>query len=350
MEQLLAETNNSDFQQLQQELLQQSTQEQNHQLDQQLNFALQQSQYQTDSQQMDLLMGGDVHQSHQTNSAMQQSRGDDGTSLTANSMSASQISMSNQMQAEMDQMLDIDFMQVLKCFESAPAGENLGDLAGGLSLFNDMDVMNIGLDDVVSTATQSRESKTQEMMAEIEKKREKMIRECDMMMRRLRKMQARHMGRHVSEEVGGLFEYTQQLIKRKERETKSISTMTPINQLHSDKHKLNSTTSWRMLLKRIEHAATSQHSNASSSKWPGNTAFGDQHHANNTAASMLGSMNTSPTVSSTSPSSSVAKPSVITCVPQFDQNGIQQLQQCSGLLSAQLKLAGKSFDSDATER
>lgn len=139
MEQFLAETQNQEFQQLQQELLQQQTQDHNHQLDQQLNFALQQTQYPT-SQSMDLLMG---EQSQQT-SNMQQ-RNDDTASMTVNSMNACQNSMSNQMQSEMDQILDIDFMQVLKCLETgAPTGENLGDLAGGLSLFNDMDVMNMG--------------------------------------------------------------------------------------------------------------------------------------------------------------------------------------------------------------
>lgn len=184
------------------------------------------------------------------------------------------------------------------------------------------------------STSMSRESRTQEMLSEIEKKREKMIRECDFMMRRLRKIQARHMGRHVSEEVGGLFEYTQQLIKRKERETKSISTMTPINQLHSDKHKLNSSASWKMLLKRIEHAAANQHSNTSSSKLLGANATAE-HHANNLGLASTGA---------------AAKPSVITCVPPFDANGIQQLKQCAGLLSAEMKLVGKSFDSDATER
>lgn len=137
MEQLLADTQNQDFQQLQHELLQQQSQDHSHQLDQQLNFALQQTQFQT-SQPMDLLMSD---QSHQT-SSMQQRNDDTVSAMSVNSMNACQNSMSNQM--EMDQMLDIDFMQVLKCFESAPAGENLGDLAGGLSLFNDMDVMNIG--------------------------------------------------------------------------------------------------------------------------------------------------------------------------------------------------------------
>lgn len=169
-----------------------------------------------------------------------------------------------------------------------------------------------------------------------------MTRECDFMMRRLRKIQSRHMGRHISEEIGGLFECTQQLIKRKERETKSISTMTPINQLHSDKHKLNSPTSWKMLLKRIEHAASNQHSNSASCKLLAANATAD-HHVNNSNVSSL-------SLSSSSGQGSTAKASVITCVPQFDQNSIQQLKQCSGLLSAELKLVGKSFDSDATER
>lgn len=168
------------------------------------------------------------------------------------------------------------------------------------------------------------------MLGEIEKKREKMIRECDFMMRRLRKVQVRHMSRHVSEEVGGLYEYAQQLIKRKERETKSISTMTPINQLHSDKHKLNSTNSWKMLLKRIEHASANQHSSSQTNKL----------FANNSDVNATNNMSAAP----------AAKPSVITCVPPFDANGIQQLKQCAGLLNAELKLVGKSFDSDATER
>lgn len=190
----------------------------------------------------------------------------------------------------------------------------------------------------------SRESRTQEMMSEIEKKREKMIRECDFMMRRLRKIQARHMGRHISEEIGGLFEYTQQLIKRKERETKSISTMTPLNQLHSDKHKLNSTTSWKMLLKRIEHAAVNQHSNSSSCKILGANAAID-HHAINASSG-----NAAASAATTAGAAATAKPSVITCVPPFDANGIQQIKQCAGLLSTELKLVSKSFDSDATER
>lgn len=183
------------------------------------------------------------------------------------------------------------------------------------------------------------------MIAEIEKKREKMIRECDFMMRRLRKIQARHMGRHISEEIGGLYEYTQQLIKRKERETKSISTMTPINQLHSDKNKLNSASSWKGLLKRIEHAATNQQSSSASSKILMSHANSStiEHHLNN-------SNNLSSSSTAGAGSNASAKPSVITCVPAFDANGVNQLKQCAGLLSTELNIVSKSIDSDATAR
>lgn len=140
VEQLLAETHPQDYQQLQHELLQQQSHDQsNHRLDEQLNFAMQQTQFQS-SQPMDLLMS--ANQSQHVSSMP--SRSDDGSTMNASSMNSCQNTISNHMQSEMDQMLDIDFMQVLKCFESAPASENLGDLAGGLSLFNDMDVMNIG--------------------------------------------------------------------------------------------------------------------------------------------------------------------------------------------------------------
>lgn len=256
-----------------------------------------------------------------------------------NTMQQSQQSQ----RTEIDQILgdlsstDIDLMQVLKCFESTPAGENLGDLAGGLSLFNDVDVMNIGLDDVVAHSSPSKENNIQDTLTEIEKKREKMIRECDFMMRRLRKIQARHMARHISEEIGGVFEYAQQMIKRKERETKSISTMTPINQMHSDKQKMNSAASLKLLLKRIEHAAINQQASSSNSRiFSGNTSSpnsGDQHLNNS-----------SPTGSNALSS----KPSIATCVPAFELNGTHQIKQCAGLLGTELKIVDDGFDSDAT--
>lgn len=339
VEQLLAETQTQEFQQQlqQQEFLQQQHHQQHHHNEL--------AQYQTSqalandllgvqslqNQSIDLLMADNVPSTQCDTS-------------NVNAFGGNGLNGANQMQtnflkenAEMEQMLgdltgnDNDFMQVLKYLETAPTGENLGDLAGGLSLFNDVDVMNIGLEDVV-TSSQAKEVHPQDMLKEIEKKRDKMVRDCDFMMRRLRKIQARHMGRHISEEVCGLYEYTQQMIKRKERETKSISTMTPINQLHSDKSKLNSASSWKSLLKRIEHAATSQQANTATTKLLTTASAGLSEH---------------PTNATTSGASST-KQAVITCVPQFDSYGTQQLRQVAGLLGAEMKLVGESFDSDAT--
>lgn len=241
--------------------------------------------------------------------------------------------------ADMEQMLgelatssDIDLLQVFKSFESAPAGENLCDLAGGLSLFNDVDVMNMALEDVVANTSPVKECPTQEIIADIEKKRAKMMRECDFMVRRLRKIQARHMGRHISEEIYGVYEYSQNLIKRKERETKSISTMTPINQLQSDKHK--SASSLRTMLKRIDSAATTQQTSAArTNQMYGSTSSVISNlHAD--SRDSMGSKNPLTVVTSV--------------VPTFDQNGLQQLQQCTGLLSTELKFVNDAFDSDAT--
>lgn len=142
IQELLAQTQSAEFQQqFQQDFLQQTTQVPSQSFD--LN------QVQT----MDLLMVDDQSQQTSGNASIHHS-----SSQTFSSPMSSQM-QSNFLKenAEMEQMLgdltttDIDLMQVLKCFESAPAGENLGDLAGGLSLFNDVDVMNIGMDDVVGT-------------------------------------------------------------------------------------------------------------------------------------------------------------------------------------------------------
>lgn len=148
VEELLAQTQTQEFQQqFQQEFLQQQNQGQNQ------NFDLTQFNPQN-VQTMDLLMADDQSHHHH-----HQASGANTIHSTINSSPMSSQMPSNFLKdnAEMEQILgdfsttDIDLMQVLKCFESTPAGENLGDLAGGLSLFNDVDVMNIGLEDVVGT-------------------------------------------------------------------------------------------------------------------------------------------------------------------------------------------------------
>lgn len=265
---------------------------------------------------------------------------------------------------EIEQWSDIDLMQVLKSFESTPAGENLCDLAGSLSLFNDVDVMNMGLEDVVSSNTATSPVKdaaaTQELLNAVEAKRTKMTRECDFMMRRLRKIQARMMGRHVSAEIYGVFEYAQQMIKRKERETKSISTMTPIAQLQNDKHKQSAGSSMKTLLKRIDQAANIQQtgngaltssmigSSGGGSGSPGGEQNDTQWHSGTDSVGIQRSTKVFNEAQWHSTKHNGIQ-RIANVVPPFDQNGLQQMKQFTGLLGTELKLVNNALDSDATE-
>lgn len=221
---------------------------------------------------------------------------------------------------EMDQMLgdlaatsDLDLLQVFK--NLAPNSDNLCDLA----LFNDVDVMNmnIGLEDV---STPIKEPDTQDIRNEIKKRHTQMTRKCDFLVRRLRKLQARSMGQHINEEINGLFEHTQKVLKRKERETKSISTMTPISQ--SDKQKQFASCSLSSLLKRIDNVAADQQ--CTLKKFPGAAAL---------EISINGSNKPLP---------------VLSIVPTFDVDAMNQLDHSAGLLQTELKLVVNAIDSDVT--
>lgn len=234
--------------------------------------------------------------------------------------------------AEMEQMLgelsstsDIELLQVFKSFVSAPTSDNLCDLAGGLSLFNDMNMdMNMGLEEV---STPAKEPDTQEIRNEISKRQSQMTRKLDFLIRRLRKLQSLSMGHHINEEINGLFEYTQSILKRKERESKSISTMTPLTHLQSEKSKQTVSCSLKTLLKRLEYVSSTQQSSLKDKV----VRVGQSSDGTNNM-----SMKTIPKLQFTS------------CVPSFDADCNQQLEHTAGLLQAEVKYVAKAIDSDAT--
>lgn len=231
--------------------------------------------------------------------------------------------------AEMEQMLgelsstsDIELLQVFKSFVSAPTSDNLCDLAGGLSLFNDMNMdMNMGLEEV---STPAKEPDTQEIRNEISKRHSQMTRKLDFLIRRLRKLQSLSMGHHINEEINGLFEYTQSILKRKERESKSISTMTPLAHLQSEKSKQTVSCSLKTLLKRLEFVSTSQQSSLKEKV-----------------------VRVGPSTDNLSVKS-IPKPQFSSCVPSFDSECNNQLEHTAGLLQAEMKYVANAIDSDAT--
>ncbi|KAJ9601111.1 hypothetical protein L9F63_000746 [Diploptera punctata] len=96
------------------------------------------------------------------------------------------------------------------------------DIASGLSTFerellNDVDMMNMCVDVNLGEnplVIESKEALTKERIEEARKKQFEMERKCEWLLRRLRKLQARTMGKHVSEEVTGLLEHAHRMLKQ----------------------------------------------------------------------------------------------------------------------------------------
>lgn len=233
---------------------------------------------------------------------------------------------------EMEQMLgelantsDLDLLQVFKSL--APSGsDNLCDLASGLALFNDVDVMNIGLEDVT---TPIKEPDTQDIRLEIKKRQTQMMRKCDFLMRRLRKLQTNSMKEHLNEEVNGLFQYSQKLLLRKDRESKTISTMQPINAENSQNKIAGA--SVKCLLDRLETVANDQQCVLKKTVGKYNDSV--------VATSML------------TPSGrqrGALAPPASRMIPCFDSAFSGQLELAAGHLQTELKIVAEAIDSDAT--
>ncbi|XP_055688366.1 uncharacterized protein LOC129792937 [Lutzomyia longipalpis] len=245
-----------------------------------------------------------------------------------------------QFMGELASSSDIDLFQVFKSLETAAqaGGDGLCDLAP-FSIFGD-DVMSV--EEV--TASQLKDSDTQQLRQEIEKRQYQMQRKCDFLLRRLRKLQVRSMGGHVSEEVAGLFEYTNRLLKRKERDSvKTIvnhpgqvivdvgstapATFIPptgsgvVSQKQQNQENLKplNQMALRSYLKRIENVALTQNSMA--------------QKRNTTVVMLPGGKGT---------------PAIGSLLPHLEETARAQLEHTSGMLRTELRAVESAMDSDAT--
>lgn len=287
---------------------------------------------------------------------------------------------------EMDQIIgdlattDLDLLQVIKSFTTAPA-DGLCELAGGLSLFNDVDVMNMSSDEVQSTPP-NRDTKLKDQQEEIARKQVQLQRKHDFLLRRLGKLQARYMGQHISEEVAGLFEHTQRFCKKREREhtqqTKYAMAAAasanhyndgmnspshipdiipymppPTNQYNNQQMKACSNNAMKTFLKRIENSATAQNCQHSKRTFSmkyfatsGGTNINDS--MNSSLASPGGSAdNTLQSMTSyTTPIKVFPNPNCV--VQRLEDNSVDQLEMVSGMLDCELQTIHTAIDSDAT--
>ncbi|XP_031337924.1 uncharacterized protein LOC116166876 [Photinus pyralis] len=127
-----------------------------------------------------------------------------------------------------------EFMQVIKCIESN--SDKLGasasdltsetdsvfplstDLTSNLTSFekellNDVDVMSISIEEQL---TDTKETGAKELLANLQKKHTTLQRKLEYTLRRLRKLQAKQIGQHASEEIAGVFEHVHRTMRRKD--------------------------------------------------------------------------------------------------------------------------------------
>ncbi|XP_055543358.1 uncharacterized protein LOC129728910 [Wyeomyia smithii] len=253
-----------------------------------------------------------------------------------------------QMLGELASTSDMDLLQVFKSLEGNPSGDGFcAELAGGLSLFNDVDVVNI-YEEVAQATPPNKDRERLEMHAEIVKRQSQMQRKYDFLIRRLNKLQARYMGQHVSEEIAGLFEYSQRYWKKKDKEhAKGLGTSATVSptslipdiipfQPHppstTDKLKPISANAMKTFAKRLEGIATTQCSTQAKRIY-------SNRYFQGTSSSPAEASGVSTPLNYTSPT---------TTIPKFEDPTIDQLEQTAGLLHSELHQIQNTIDSEAT--
>ncbi|GAB0088766.1 KAT8 regulatory NSL complex subunit 1 [Sergentomyia squamirostris] len=226
-----------------------------------------------------------------------------------------------QFMGELASSSDIDLFQVFKTFENvAQVGDGFSDLVAPFSIFGD-DVIS------VEDVTTVKDSDTAQLRQDIEKRQHQMQRKCEFLLRRLRKLQIRFMGEHISEEVAGLFEHTNRLLKRKDQVIIDVVSTTPFTapsasvppEIPPQDMKPLSQGTLRSYIKRIENVALTQNSMAQKRSVGVVTLPGGK-----------------------------GSPAIGSLLPPLDEKSRTQLELTSGLLNTELRAAESAMDSDAT--
>ncbi|XP_055382830.1 putative uncharacterized protein DDB_G0282133 isoform X2 [Condylostylus longicornis] len=241
-----------------------------------------------------------------------------------------------------DQVIsDMDLLQVLKGLDPTTGGDNLCDLAGNLGLFNDVDVMNY--EEIVVPNLKESDT-TLDARSSIEKCHQQMERKCEHLLRRLRKLQSRYMAKHISQEISGLFEWTNRLVRRKDQHEQI-----PCLTYEEDKHRPVSATAMRTLLRRIDSVAKEQHSNPSDLSSQPLKKYKCSSRSTSSSlinSNLLGREHQDKKGSSTSNinTSNVST----TIIKSFDAKTAEEIGYVSGLLHSEVHQTQYAFDSDAT--
>nr|CAD7199563.1 unnamed protein product [Timema douglasi] len=213
--------------------------------------------------------------------------------------------------AESESMFPTDFTGALSTFER--------------ELLNDVDVMNMCVGDVdTSSGLENKEVHTKERIEEAHKRQFELERRCERLLRRLRKYQARVMGKHVAEEVTSLLEFVQRTIRTTpHREGGDVNSSEGAGSSKTD----GKGSPLMGLLRKLDMISQQQ------------AAVSARHHVINKYFGS-GSSDRSP--------SSHGQPYGLRTLPRLTTETKLELEHVSGRMHTQLKLVETSMDSDAT--
>lgn len=214
---------------------------------------------------------------------------------------------------------DVD--QFLSSMSDGDLGQNVDDLMQAIGdrlahtdVFTCLEKELLGDVDMISM----EETQTKDVIGELERNQAKLERKLDFLIRRVRKLQARHMGRHVSGEIAGVFENVHRSLKKLKE---NVANPPP------EHLKPMSAGAAKSLIRKLETSAMLQSS----------TMSRQRHHS----GKYFGSGSVDPMVYRSNMMG-------VTSVTPWSQEDKQELQKVVGLMHTELSLAQSEVDSEAT--
>lgn len=212
---------------------------------------------------------------------------------------------------------DVD--QFLNSMSDGELGPNVDDLMQAIGdrlvhtdVFTCLEKELLGDVDMISM----EETQTKDVIGELERNQAKLERKLDFLIRRVRKLQARHMGRHVSGEIAGVFENVHRSLKKmKDNVANPHENLKPM-----------SAGAAKSLIRKLETSSMLQ-----------STTMSRQRHG----GKYFGS-------GSVDPMSYRSNMIGMTSVPPWTMEDKQELKKVVGLVHTELSLAQSEVDSEAT--
>ncbi|KAK9509001.1 hypothetical protein O3M35_006423 [Rhynocoris fuscipes] len=195
---------------------------------------------------------------------------------------------------------------------------------GGETMFEfekdlfDVDVMNMCVDE--SLVAVNKDTLIKERIEEARTKQFLIARKCEFLARRLKKLEARALGKHVADEITGLIEYSTFLLELQSRGRVEGSRPFPLSTMS-------------LFMRQMDHAATQQATTLSRSSSKQFKYFGS------------GSSNNSLVSTSNGVRASISG----SVLPSYPAEVVQEIDTVAGELHTQLYKAHKDVDSDITE-